>query len=508
MQKVATPAQMAAADQATIASGVASQDLMGRAGRALGRAALQMMDGGYGRRVVIVCGKGNNGGDGFVCAAHLAGHGVGCTVVPVADPATLAGDAAWAFSLLRSTSCRVHEFEPDELHRLLAGADLVIDALLGTGFTGSIRGRPAEAVEVIRASGAPVLAVDIPSGVDGLTGQVGGPAVQARATVTMGALKAGLVLQPGAELAGKVLVVDIGIPQELVETQVRMAGETDLAGQLTPRPASAHKRSVGKVVIAAGSAGMTGAVTLCASGAMRAGAGLVRAAVPRSVRSEVAPTVVEVLTAGVDETDEGQFDERAAATVTGWANQWDALALGPGIGRSARVQGFVEELLTHVTVPVVLDADGLAALSGRAQWLAKRSEATILTPHAGELAALMSMSVGQVNSNRVEVAVQAAQATGATVLLKGFRTVVAEPSGEVVLVDAGGPMLATAGTGDVLTGMVAALAAQMPPFEAAWSAACLHGLAGELLAGQIGGRSVIASDLLWAIAQVMRRFEQ
>ncbi|MEX2586947.1 MAG: NAD(P)H-hydrate dehydratase [Actinomycetota bacterium] len=508
MQKLVTPASMAAADAAAVDAGVASRELMGRAGRALGRAALQMMDGGYGRRVVIVCGKGNNGGDGFVCAAHLAHHGASCTVVPTAEPAALGGDAAWAFSLLGSTSCRVRGYEPDVLRRMLARADLVVDAMVGTGFSGTLRGRLAEAVEVVGASGVPVLAVDIPSGVDGLTGQVAGPAIKAQATVTMAALKPGLVLQPGAEHAGRVLVVDIGIPPELVETRVHMVGDSDLAEQLIPRALSAHKRSVGKVVIAAGSVGMTGAATLSALGAMRAGAGLVRVAVPRSVRSQVAPTVVEALTSGVDEGDDGQFGAAAAGTVGDWANQWDALALGPGIGRSPEVRRFVEAVLTKVSVPVALDADGLAAFAGRPQWLANRSGPTILTPHAGELGALLSMGAGEVDSNRVEVAVQAAQTTGSTVLLKGFRTVVAEPSGRAVLVDAGGPMLATAGTGDVLTGMVAALAAQMPPFEAAWSAACLHGLAGELVCRKIGENAVIAGDLSWAIGQVMRRLQQ
>lgn len=524
MQKVLTPAQMAGADQAAIASGVPSQELMSRAGRGLGRAALQMMGGGYGRRAVLLCGKGNNGGDGFVCAAFLAHQGVHCTVVTMADPGTLSGDAAWAFSLLAPTTCRVQPYDPSALSRLLARSDLAIDALLGTGFKGSLRDPMAEAVELVNASGLPVLAVDIPSGVDGLTGQVGGPAIRARTTVTMGALKTGLVLLPGASYAGDVRVVDIGIPDEMVQTDVHMVGKADLRPRLIPRAPDAHKRSVGKVVIAAGSVGMTGAATLAATGALRAGAGLVRVAVPESIRSQVAPTVVEVLTSPVPETADGQFSPDAAGRVSEWAGQWDALALGPGIGRSSGVQRFVRRVVEETTVPLVLDADGLVPFAGKPESLAGRPGPTILTPHAGELASLLSMEVGEIDSNRVEVARQAAQTTAATVLLKGYRTVVAEPSGRAVVVDAGGPMLATAGTGDVLTGMVAAFAARgvqvdlspeekdiitgrervSHPFEGTWMAACLHGLAGQLAAERIGSDSVIAGDLSWAIAQVMR----
>lgn len=528
MQKILTPAQMGAADRAAIDSGVPSRELMTRAGRALGRKALAMVGGGYGKRAVLVCGKGNNGGDGFVCAAHLAHHGVLCTAVTMADPADLTGDAAWAFTLLEPTACRVRRFDPSKLPTVLGEADLVVDALLGTGFKGTLRGPIAEAVELINSCGVDVLAVDIPSGVDGRTGQIAGPAIRARATVTMGALKAGLVLLPGAEVAGEVQVADIGIPDEVMEATAHLAGEADLAGRLYPRRPSAHKRSVGKVVIAAGSVGMTGAATLAATGAMRAGAGLVKVAVPASIRAQVAPTIVEVLTVGVDETNAGTFAPSAASQVAEWASEWDALALGPGIGRGPEVSEFVEAVLQQATVPVVLDADGLAVFAGRAEWLEKRSAPTILTPHAGELGTLLSMSPAEVESSRLDTARRAAQITGATVLLKGFRTVVAEPSGGTVLVDAGGPMLATAGTGDVLTGMIAAFAARSHPverqmeetrmigaltqlthpFEAAWSAACLHGLAGEHLAARIGSESVIARDLAGAIGEVMRRLER
>lgn len=506
MKKILSPAQMGAADQAAIESGVPSKELMMRAGTALGRTALQMMAGGYGRRVVVVCGKGNNGGDGFVCAAHLSRHGVACSVITMAAPESLTGDAAWAFSLLSSTPCRVGDSAG--LRAALGRADLAVDAMLGTGFKGELTGRMADAVGLLNSAGVPVLAVDIPSGVDGSTGAIRGPAVRAGTTVTMGALKTGLVQLPGAEAAGDVKVVDIGIPDELVQTRLHLVSEHDLRRALVVRGAASHKRSAGKVVIAAGAVGMIGAASLSAIGAMRAGAGLIRLVVPDSIRPQVAPTVIEVLTSGVAESPEGQFAPEAAEEVAAWANSWDALALGPGIGRTSEVRRFVEKVLEKTTVPVILDADGIAAFAGRPESLRSRDAATILTPHAGELAALMSIEAADVESNRVEIAAEAAKATGGIVLLKGFRTVVAAPSGDAVLVDAGGPILATAGTGDVLTGVLAAFAARTEPFQAAWSGACLHGLAGEWLAGQIGTESMVAGDLSWALANVMGRLQQ
>lgn len=484
---------MAAADRATILAGTPSAELMGRAGAACSRAAARMLGGTYGRRILIVCGKGNNGGDGFVLGQHLARAGALCTIALLAEPSQLQGDSLTAYRRAGATPGCLIRSRPVAAD--LQRSDLVVDALVGTGFKGALSGPFAQAVEAINGSGKPVLALDIPSGVDGETGAVPGVAVRARVTVTMGALKCGLLLQPGAACAGRIEVADIGILPQALTARLTLATPTDAAAVLPPRPPGAHKRSVGKVLVVAGSAGMSGAAVLAAAGALRTGAGLVRMAIPASVAAQVGPQLKEALTLGLAESD-GKLSQGAAGPVMDLAREMDALAIGSGLGRGEQVTGFVRTVLDAVGNPVVLDADGLAAYSSQLQALRTRPGPTVLTPHSGELGGLLGCSAGEVDADRIGSARQAAGQSGCIVLLKGFRTVVACPDGRAVLVDAGGPVLATAGTGDVLTGVIAALvAAGLDPFDAAWAGACLHGAAGSRLADRMGDRGVLAGDL-------------
>lgn len=506
MLKLLTPRQMAAADRAAVRSGISSGQLMAQAGRAAGRAAVRRMGGSYGRRVVVLCGKGNNGGDGFVAARYLAGTGALCTVVLLAEPQSLSGDALEAFEALpEGRGCVVRRYDPEMLEAELARCQLAVDAILGTGFKGTVQGPIRSAVNTMNAMPAPVLAVDIPSGVDGETGRVAGDAVRAAATVTMGALKTGLVLQPGAAYAGTVEVADIGIPETVLQTGTHLAGPTDLAGILPQRPLTAHKRNVGKVLVVAGSRSMPGAAVLAAGGALRAGAGLVRMAIPRCMAPHVGQNVVEALQVGLPETDEGGLSAEAAPVVLELARQMHAVALGPGIGRDQRTMDLVRELVTGVQEPMVLDADGLSAYAGAPEGLRARAGPTVLTPHSGELARLLDAGVAEIDGDRISAAGSAAERTGAVVLLKGNKTVVAHPDGRAVLVDAGGPVLATGGTGDVLTGVIAALVSKLDPFTAAWAGACLHGMAGDMLQEWMGSSGVVAGDLLKALPLAIRQ---
>jgi hydroxyethylthiazole kinase-like uncharacterized protein yjeF len=496
---------MAAADQAAADSGIPSADLMDRAGRGAGRVAVEMLGGTYGGRVTVLCGKGNNAGDGFVAAAYLARRGVACNVVLMADPADLKGDALDAFDKMKGSGVRAWPYDGVRLERELDRSDLAVDAMLGTGFKGSLSGQMAEAAAVLNANPVHVLAVDIPSGVNGETGLVEGEAVSASRTLTLAALKTGLLLQPGARYAGRVTVEDIGIPDEMMETDLYLAGADDLGRALPPRPATAHKRSVGKVLVVAGSVSMAGAVVLTATGALRAGAGLVRMAVPDCIGGLVGPQVIEALTARLPDTANGAFSFEGVGKVLELAAQMQVVALGPGIGKDTETMNFVTEVLGEVEQPVVLDADALSAFQGHPERLKERRAPTILTPHSGELGRLLGRSPADIDANRIASVREAAERTGAVVLLKGARTVVARPDGHTVMVDAGGPVLATGGSGDVLTGVIAALAAGTDAFTAAWAGACLHGLAGDTLAEWMGERGVVAGDLLKALPLVIHQ---
>lgn len=455
-----TPEEMAAADNAAIASGTPVEELMERAGRAVARTAIRMLEGRYGKKVVIVCGKGNNGGDGYVAERVLRREGVAARAFPVAE-------------FDGST-------QPDP--------DLVIDAIYGTGFRGAA---DDPAIGWIESCGAPVLSVDIPSGVDGLTGAVAGLAVRADVTVAMGAQKIGTAVGQGAVHAGLVEVVDIGIP--VGSGAAHMTTRSDIVELLPTREADSHKRSRGSVAILGGSVGMSGAIILAANAAMRAGAGYVTAGLTASVQGIVAAASPEVLTR-VLSTDEvlGAHSLKEFKPVLERAT---ALAIGPGLGQGNDQRQLVEAALANVDLPVVLDADALNVLASDVQSLQLRTAPCVITPHPAELARLMGTSVEDIQSDRVKAVRAAAEQFGCTVILKGFRTVISDGH-RLVVNPTGGPSLATAGTGDVLTGVVATFLGQgLGSLDAAIAATYVHGLAGEI-AGEEG---VIAGDVLEAL---------
>ncbi|MEZ5171051.1 MAG: NAD(P)H-hydrate dehydratase [Acidimicrobiia bacterium] len=469
MLPVLTPEEMGAADAATIAAGTPQKALMGRAGRAVARTALDMLGGGYGHRCVVAAGKGNNGGDGLIAAEALRRRGVGVEVVRLDDGV---GTVA--------------------LDRALSRADLVIDAMYGTGFRGSLEGDAAVVADRLR-DGPPVLAVDIPSGVDGLTGAAAGPTVQATATVCFAALKPGVVFDPGATASGDIDLVDIGI--DVSATTVGVTEISDVAAWLPALPVDNNKwRS--PVSVVGGSGGMTGAPAFVSHAAMRAGAGIVWCNLPGREAARAA-SGSEVITRAVGATPEGDLESAGAREVLESLPRFRALALGPGLGRSGATATAVRHILDNADLPVVLDADGLNALAGDPGLLTTRSHPTVLTPHDGEFERLTGHPVG---ADRVAAARDLAVRADSVVLLKGSTTVVAEPPGRAALNITGGPWLGTAGTGDVLTGIVAAfLARGVPAFEAATAGAFVHGLAADV-AGHPG---LIAGDLIDALGPTL-----
>jgi hydroxyethylthiazole kinase-like uncharacterized protein yjeF len=496
---VFTPEQMRELDRATIEDvGVPGPVLMERA--ALGVSSLILSE--YpGRHTLIVCGRGNNGGDGLAAARqlHLAGHPVAC-VVAAASAAELSPDAALNFKAAEKAGVNLRTGQvPDYLWD---ETELVVDCLLGTGATGELRDKVAEWARLINAAGArgiPVLAVDVPTGVDAATGSIARGTVAADVTVTFHAAKSGFVCPPGSEAAGEVLVWDIGIPESLEpdpDLWVVTADDVNLPG----RRVDDHKYRAGYVAVLAGSTAYPGAAWLAAQAAYRTGAGYVRllmtAGAAAGVRSRLAETVLQDIGPGDHLADAAPVlevlgDERLGAVV-----------VGPGLGREPVTVEAVKRVVLESKVPMVLDADGLFAFAGMAEALRARS-GLVLTPHLGELAALLGVPVAKLAASALVAARRAAAVTGQVVLLKGSSTVIVAPSGETRAVVQGPPQLASAGSGDVLSGIIGALLAKgIEPFEAAYAGAWIHAEAGRLGAFT-DPQGVLAGDLVELIPDVV-----
>ncbi len=474
MKPLLTPEEARALDAATQAAGTPAAALMERAGAAVARSCLDLMGGAYGRRVVVACGKGSNGGDGLVTARHLASAGV-----------------------------RVRPLEPSGMRRQLERADAAVDAIAGTGLRGAPDASWSAAIDALNASGLPIVAVDIPSGVDGATGAAAGAAIRAELTVTFGAAKIGTALLPGAELAGAIRVVDIGFDEDAMAATAWLTEPGDVAAVLPARPLDGHKKMSGTLVVVAGSRAMTGAARLVARAAMRAGAGYVVVALPASILPVVQSGLTEAVFLPLLETDAGSIAPEAVDAVVSAAGDAHAVAIGPGLTRHPGTASFVREVVRTSPAPLVVDADALNAFEADATSLADRKTDAVLTPHGRELARLLGR---EPSTDRLADARGLAEQTRAVALVKGTRTVVVEPGGTARVNPTGSTALATAGTGDVLTGTIGGLLARgVEPFAAAWAGAFLHGLAGLAAAGRRGDGTVaadVAGHLPDAIARV------
>ena len=472
---------------------VAGLDLMERAGEGVARAVERLAPDGA---VTVVCGKGNNGGDGLVVARLLRDCGREVTVVCVAPPGELAGDARANLERLPGAGP-----VPARDASALDGHALIVDALLGTGFAGEPRGAVAEAIEAINQAGAPVVSVDVPSGVDASTGVVRGRAVRASLTVTFHAAKPGLWIRPGKAHAGTVQTIDIGIPRGAPAQASLGLIAAGVLGEAPRRDASSTKFSSGHVLVAGGSRGLSGASRMAAEASMRAGAGYVTACVPASLQDVIAAGATpELMTRGLPEEDGAHTAEGVEGVLEACA-RGGALALGPGLGRSEGALAFARALAREAGVAMVLDADGLNAHAGRLADLAGRDAPTVLTPHAGELGRLLELDSAEIERERLRHVRAAAEQAAAVVVLKGDDTLIAEPGGRVAVNPGASPALATAGTGDVLTGVIAALLAQgLDAFTAAAAGVWLHAQAGRQAARRVGAaEAVIASDVIAAL---------
>ncbi len=502
MIPVLTSTEAQSSDRLMIERGTSLETLMERAGLAVARSAAALAGGAYGKRAVIVSGKGNNGGDGLVAARHLAARGMAVDVFLLSDRESLGSHAHAQLDALARGGHVARAGSADRISRALARSDVAIDAIFGTGFRGVPEAQHLQAIEALNAGSAPVVSVDVPSGVEGDTGAVRGAAVSADVTVAMVAPKLGDVLHPGAAHAGVLEIADIGIPAELLRADVSVIEAADVRGWLPVRPDAAHKRSSGVVLVIAGSAHMTGAPRLVAEGALRAGAGLVTIAVPEPILQVVQATAVEPTFLGLPATD-GALSEEAWDVLAPELDRFDAVALGPGLSTAPAAAALARRIVLESVVPVVADADAINAFAGRASDLHNRAALGVITPHTGEFGRLFGIPSSEVLEDRLGFVRKAAAETGGVVLLKGPRTVVAIPDGDVWINPTGGPALATGGSGDVLTGVIAALIARgLGGAEAAATGAFLHGMSGEIVSRRTGEGST-ASDIARAVPEAV-----
>lgn len=495
---------MREADRRTIEEiGIPSIVLMENAGRQVVSALEAFADDLSSRHVAVVCGRGSNGGDGFVVARTLHQRDVSVAVYVIGPVAEVQGDARVNLGILGRLGVPVVEVadaQDWELHGTGATtADLVVDALVGTGLRAPLSGLHQTVVEDLNAAACPVVSIDMPSGLSADRADVVGPVVDAALTVTIGAPKLPLVLPPAEAVAGDVVIADIGIPSEVLESlegpEVFLLTRDRMRALITPRPVDAHKGDFGRVTIVAGSRGTTGAAVLAAQGALRSGAGLLTVATPVGAQGIVAAAAPDWMTLGLPEEADGSCGAAALAQVL--AAGADVIAAGPGLGRGTGVQALVRGLVERATQPLVLDADALNVFAGdTAALLGRDGRPVIITPHPGEMARLLGCSVDDVQADRLGLAREFAQGHQLYVVLKGYRTLVVSPEGRAWINPTGTPGMAAGGSGDVLTGMLAAWLAQLLDAEAACQLAVyLHGAAGELADADDGEVSMTASDL-------------
>jgi hydroxyethylthiazole kinase-like uncharacterized protein yjeF len=470
--------------------GIPSLELMERAGSGLAALTAEVAPDGP---IAIVCGKGNNGGDGLVAARLLREQHRDVRCLLLAGREELRGDAA-----AMAEGVATEPFEPGALD----GAAVVVDAILGTGFEGEVRGPAADAIAAMGSH--VVVAADVPSGVDASTGEIAGAAVVACATATFAAPKPGLHVQPGKRHAGDVRVIDIGIPKGAPGEPMAALIADAVLDAVPRRHGDITKFTSGHVVVAGGSLGLTGAPVLASMAAMRAGAGYVTCCAPESQQPVLAAHLLEVMTRALPDAD-GAHTAEGAQHVLDAAERGGALVVGPGIGRSPGAQAFAREIVSRSAVPVVLDADGLNAHAERLDEIRGSGAPVVLTPHEGELGRLLGRPSADIAAHRLASARQAAEMAGATVVLKGDDTIVARADGFAAISPGATPALATAGTGDVLSGVIAALLAKrLDPFTAACAGVRLHALAGILAAQRLRGPDgVVASDVIAALPLVL-----
>lgn len=538
--RLVTAQEMGAMDQkASKDYGIPSVVLMENAGLKVADLVSALLDNLARRTIIVVAGKGNNGGDGFVVARHLLNRGAEVQVFLAAEPEKIKGDALINLNIWRKMGQKILPLlksNDNNLFKLsLIKAELVVDALYGTGFTGTVRDQMVSVIEAINASGKPVVAIDIPSGLEADTGKANGPCVIANHTVTFALPKLGLVLPTAKKYVGELHVADISIPAAVtigsiednrkIVSSSKKGNGTAAESKITSgfrylitdrlvrewwprRTGNEHKGNFGRVLVIAGSRGMSGAAVMTAQAAARSGAGLVTLGVPAGIHDIVETKLTEVMTFPLPQNERGALSIAALEEIMVRAGNSDVLALGPGLGTEDETEELVKEILLKLKTPCVLDADGLNVMAGKTELLKGVEADLVLTPHPGEMARLTGRSTDQIQNDRLGLAAAKAAQWGAVVVLKGAGTVVAAPDNTLFINNTGNPGMAAGGSGDVLTGIIAGFMAQgMPALHAAAAGVYLHGQAGDMAARDKGMAGLLAGDLLEQLPAVLKILE-
>ena len=503
-----TANEMQQMDQRTIESfGIPGRVLMENAGRGATRFFFEQFSDLKNKRVNVIAGRGNNGGDGFVIARYLAHSGISVKVYLLAAANQVKGDAAANLKLLKPLEIPVIEIPVENsfsAHKhAMMDSDIWIDAILGTGLKSEVKGFFRTVIDFINGLKRPVFAVDIPSGLNSDTGQPCGTCIRARATATFGFAKTGLIVYPGKEFSGELEIVDIGIPPHIaasVGPRQFLLTRDRIKSDLNPRAADAHKGSTGHLLVIAGSRGKTGAASMTSISALRAGAGLVTLGIGKSLNPILEAQMLEAMTAPLPDIREGALGDAAFDAIQELMTGKRGLAIGPGLGQAAGTKKLVRKIIKECQIPMVIDADGLNNLAGQVQILKNARAPIVLTPHPGEMARLLDTTVGSIQQDRISSARNAAIDLNVHIVLKGARTVIAHPDGRVFINPTGNAGMASGGMGDVLTGVIAGFMAQgYAPETAAHTGTYLHGAAADHLAESVGPYGYLAGEVMNAI---------
>lgn len=503
--KLVTPEQMNRIDSCTINEyGIPGVELMENTALKVAKQAAEMLGACAGGPVSILAGCGNNGGDAFAVARILKQTGAVVNVHLVGEKERITGDALVNYKILENYGIKVAEIQGEtELGLLryeLYESRLIIDGIFGTGLKRDVDGMAKRVIETANASGKPILSIDVPSGIDAATGDIKGACIKASTTVTLCLPKIGLIQNPGCEYVGKLITADIGIPADAIEKQnitTELIDHFLVFRMIPPRVSDSNKGDFGRVLIVTGSTGMTGSGCLASMASLRCGAGLVYTAVPASLAGIYGSSLIEPIILPLEDNGKGTLAAESAQKILEYMERMSVAAIGPGLTVTADIEEILRLIITSSTVPLILDADALNAISKDSAILRKLSVNAVLTPHPGEMARLTGISIEQIQNDRIYAAKSLSQEYGTVVVLKGSKTVVALPDGRVFINPTGNSGMATAGTGDVLTGIIAGLFAQgMDLADAAVAGVYLHGLAGDYAAEELGLYSVVASDII------------
>lgn len=501
-------------------------ELFGIPGRVLmenaGRGAVDMLLKKYkdlgSKKIAVMAGHGNNGGDGFVIARYLMGKGFMVNTFLLSSTDKVKGDARINMGLAQklcdqSPACSIIEikdsdaFEKHRAHILLY--DLFIDAILGTGLNSDVRGVFKDAIELMNASGRPVFSVDIPSGLNSDTGQPMGVAVNAAATATFAFAKAGHILYPGNIHTGVLEVIDIGIPKFIAKGKnipLSLIEKKEIAACFNPRPFQSHKGSYGHLLVIAGSAGKTGAASLCANAAMRSGTGLVTLGIAKSLNNIIEPQVIEPMTYPLPETEKGYLSDNCFDEIQTLLKDKQAMAMGPGLGLQEGTKKLVQKLIQKSQVPMIIDADAINCIAQHPDMLKQKTVPIVLTPHPGEMARLCNLTTQTVQADRINISSKFARTFDTIIVLKGAQTIISLPDGRSHICPTGNPGMASGGMGDVLTGMIAGFCAQGFDLEkASLAGVYIHGLCADILSKDMGAFGFLATDMVQIIPKAIHQ---